>query len=295
MKSYTLTQISGTDFTVSLNGTPLTVAEFENIFYSAGEAQLISDADASGFTIWDSDQKDGNSISSTAEIVSATPYNATWDDIESGATSNVFTSVEEADGIGLTKFQLSELMGKIKGSLAVKVIDETVDIRTLDVGIYRFTDGHYPDNFTKPTGYSQTRTKDSFLWVTPTTNYSSTYKSVGFLYLQSFYGSVFYCGSGTYNANRPTEAVQNVKYIQLSDAATSIPDSVTWQGNVSQHMLATLEALVPKFNTKLDVNKLLAGSGVTLTTSGSGANQTVTIDADSAPAFTTNEWNALWS
>lgn len=125
MKSYTLTQISGTDFTVSLDGTPLTVTEFENVFYSAGEAQLISGADASGFTIWDSDQKDGNSISSTAEIVSATPYNAAWADIESGATSNVFTSVEEADGIGLTKFQLSELMGKVKEAGGGKLADTT--------------------------------------------------------------------------------------------------------------------------------------------------------------------------
>lgn len=115
MKNYTLSLISGTNFTISLNGTALTTAEFAALLINdAGSAQFTPDADAAGFTIWDSSAMDGSSMTSSESITNGTAYEGTWSAAETGATTNSFITFTEAEGVAMTKYQISDLMGKIK-------------------------------------------------------------------------------------------------------------------------------------------------------------------------------------
>lgn len=117
MKSYTLTQISGSNYTVYLDGTILTTTEFETAFISnAGSAEFTSSVATTGATLWDSAEMTGNSISTTEAIKANTPYNGAW---SAGTSPNTFTSFTEAKGKGLTDYQLSSLAkiakeGKVK-------------------------------------------------------------------------------------------------------------------------------------------------------------------------------------
>lgn len=118
MKSYTLTLIAGqtNDFTVSLNGTALTTTQFNNTFFSAaGTAQFAFDTSATNFTIWDNSAMSGRSVAGTATIDSTKVYDVEWA-AASGQTTNTFTSVVEDDGYAMTKYQISDLMGKVKSS-----------------------------------------------------------------------------------------------------------------------------------------------------------------------------------
>lgn len=117
MKNYTLSLISGTNFTISLNGTALTTAEFAALLINnAGSAQFTPDADAAGFTIWDSSAMDGSSMTSSESITNGTAYEGTWSAAAAGATTNSFTTFTEAEGVAMTKYQISDLMGKIKAA-----------------------------------------------------------------------------------------------------------------------------------------------------------------------------------
>lgn len=117
MKNYTLSLISGTNFTISLNGTTLTTAEFAALLINdAGSAQFTPDADATGFTIWDSSAMDGSSMTSSESITNGTAYDGTWSAAAAGATTNSFIAFTEAEGVAMTKFQISDLMGKIKAA-----------------------------------------------------------------------------------------------------------------------------------------------------------------------------------
>lgn len=130
MKSYTLTLITGqtNDFTVSLNGTALTTTQFNSTFFSAaGVAQFAFDTSATNFTIWDSSAMSGRSVAGTAEIDSTKVYDVEWT-AASGQTTNTFTSVVEDDGYAMTKYQISDLMGKIK---RLPVYDYPQDFSTL--------------------------------------------------------------------------------------------------------------------------------------------------------------------
>lgn len=116
MKRYTLTLITGqtNDFTISLNGTALTTTQFNDVFFSAaGTAQFTFDTSVTNFTIWDSSAMDGKSVTGTATIDSTKVYDVEWA-AASGQTINTFTSVVEDDGYAMTKYQISDLMGKVK-------------------------------------------------------------------------------------------------------------------------------------------------------------------------------------
>lgn len=135
MKNYTLTLITGqtTDFTVSLNGSALTTTEFANTFIeAAGSAQFTFDTASTGFTIWDSSAMDGKSISGTATVTTTDAYEGTWA-ANSGQTTNTFTAFAKAEGVAMTKFQISDLMSRVKNAKDIIELEFTDQVTSLQV------------------------------------------------------------------------------------------------------------------------------------------------------------------